>query len=260
MEVSASGIDQSQEQRTLEWELNKYAQLTIGSYTSRVFFGNDVFTLSLPSSGIGGIESLAVQTGKYPGYEVIDNEDGTYSVRFLSDFYDRITLNLTINGTKSRQLIVHRVGVHIQPYQLHDNQPTDGHAVFHGTQFATNIDYSDGNKYRVYATYHIPDGGTTAPYGLYVTYTWSNGTVTTDIITESCDDPSPAYNAEGYSNGVFYYNNFADCCDYLLYSAPNSANAPVRINVIVLKADPGAGTDFGGIFFGSGAGVEWTLD
>lgn len=260
VEVSATSTDDNEKQLTLEWELNKYAQLTTGSYTSNVFFGNDVFTLSLPASGIGGVESFTVQTGEYPGYQVIDNGEQTFSVRFFSDFYDRVTLDLTINGTEERQLIIHRVGVHIQSYQLHDDQPVDGHSVFHGTQYATNIDYSDGNKYRIYASYNIPDNGTTAPYGLYVTYTWADGRVTTDIITEPCDDPSPAYNAEEYSNGVFHYYNFADCCDYLLYSAPSSSNVPVRINVLVLKADPGAEADFGGIYFGSGAGVEWNLD
>jgi hypothetical protein len=46
----------------------------------------------------------------------------------------------------------------------------------------------------------------------------------------------------------------------MLYSAPSSSNAPVRINVLVLKADPGAEANFGGIYLGSGVGVEWNLD
>ena len=57
------------------------------------------------------------------------------------------------------------------------------------------------------------------------------------------------------ANGVFHYDNHADCCDYLLY-AGTEAEAPVKINVTVLKGDPTAAS-FGGVFFGSGAGITW---
>jgi hypothetical protein len=257
--VQVSASDGADEQKTLQWDLNRYAQLTTGNYTSEVFFGNDIFTLSPPSSGIGGISSLSVVTGNYPGYTVSDNGDGTYSVHFLSDFYDQITLELTINGIESRKLNIHRVGVQIEAYQPREDDQFGEYMVFHGTQFSTPIDYSDGMCYRIYATYCIPDGGEEAPYGLYVTYTWANGTTTTKIVTNPCNDSSPLSNGI-LRNGVFLYENHANCCDYLIYSAVNSTNAPIRINVTVLKADPDTENNFGGVFFGSGAGVEWTLD
>ncbi|MGI6622064.1 MAG: hypothetical protein ACOX4T_02760 [Acetivibrionales bacterium] len=48
--------------------------------------------------------------------------------------------------------------------------------------------------------------------------------------------------------------------DYLLYSGESKAQAPVKINVTVLKGDPAASGSFSGVFFGSGAGVEWVKE
>lgn len=242
------------EQKTATWDLGRYADLTEGSYTSQVFFGNDEFILSLPSSDIGGVKTLEVETGVFSGYTVSDNEDGTYSVAFLSDYYDFVTINLTINGSIERQLNINRVGVHIEPYIYEDGPPS--FQVFHGTQYGTLINFSDGNHYRVYGTYYIPDNGDSAPYGLYVIYTWQDGSKTTEIITEPCGSPTPG-SAE-FSDGVFHYDdNQANACDYLLYSGPKAKSAPAKINVTVLKGDPTAAGAFDGVFFGSGEGVTW---
>lgn len=248
-------------QRTLQWDLNRYAILNSGDYVSEVFFGNDTFEISIPEEGIGGITELSLETGDFQGYTVTETEPySKFEVFFKSDFYDRITLDVTINGTEVRQLTVHRVGVQIQKEEYN---PDRGSVVnlFHGTQYSTEIDFSDGQYYRVYATYCIPDGGTVAPYGLFVTYTWANGTKTSSMITAPCDAPSPAKTAEVYEDGVFIYGNGpnadAACCDYLIYSAQDGTNVPLKINVTVLKGNPLATGTFGGIFFGSGAGVEW---
>ncbi len=242
------------EQRTHTWDLGRYADITEGSCTSEVYFGNDEFVLSLPSSGIGGVSSLEVDTGAFNGYTVDVNEDGTYSVLFLSDYYDFVTIDLTINGSIQRQLHIHRVGIHIEPYVYENGPPS--FTVFHGTQSGTIIDFSDNNLYRIYGTYYIPDNGSDAPYGLYVIYSWQDGSTTTEIITTPCNTPAPM-SEDIFSNGVYDYGeNYANACDYLLYSGPNAQNAPVTINVTVLKGDPTA-SDFGGVFFGSGAGITW---
>lgn len=254
VKVTAGGGNGAEEQQTLQWRLNRYAQLSTGSYTSEVFFGNDVFTLSLPEAAIGGVTSFSIDEGDFPGYTVSKNDDGTYSVHFLSDFYDRIPLDLAINGKDglvSRQLTIHRVGVHIEAY----NGPNPP-AILHGTGgLGTLINYDTLSNYRVYASYHIPDDGVVAPYGLYVTYHWADGSITTRIIRE----PEKGGNLETPEdfNGVFTYERDADVCDYLLYSAPNGYDAPARIFVTVLKDDPLVGGSFGGIHLGSGAGVEW---
>lgn len=260
--VNVDARSGEERQRALTWEFGRYANLTTGDDSSEVFFGNDTFELSLPGNDIGAVTSLEVETGDFQGYTVTGNEDGTWSVQFLSDFYDHVSLNVTINGTIARTLHVHRVGVDIELYEADD--PVEGYEletqgiVGHGTQGGTFFSYLE-NRYQLYASYYIPDGGTEAPYGLYVTYTWQNGTTTTRIITEPCNNPQPSDIFE-FSDGVFLFEDSAAAVDYLLYAAPDGSNAPIRVNVTVLKDDPTAAGSFGGVFLGSGRGVEWTAD
>ncbi|MGI6141958.1 MAG: hypothetical protein ACOYEH_09570, partial [Caldicoprobacterales bacterium] len=242
--AASSGEGGQQEQRTYNWDLNRYAQLTTGDYTSYVFFGNDIFTLRPPESGIGRVNSLEVEPGDFPGYAISEDAENQYTLTFLSDFYDNITLDLLINGEIERKLTIRRVGVDIQEIE----KPSDSNYanVFHGTQNGTHITFNGQNNYQIFAVYYIPDFGNTAPYGLYVTYTWADGSITTEIITET--------------TGVFLddvNDNFVSCCDYRLYSAPNKNAAPVRVNVIVLRDNPLKADSFDGVYFGSGKGVEW---
>jgi hypothetical protein len=255
--VKVDATSEEGTQQTLQWALNRYAILNNGNYISQVFFGNDTFELSIPETGIGGVTSISLDTGDFQGYTVSETVPGmSYEVFFKSDFYDRITLDVTINQDSIKQLTIHRVGVEIQKEVYNPDRGPEVY-VGHGTQYGTRVDYSDGKYYRIYATYCIPDGGRTAPYGLYVTYTFADGTKTSEIITEYCDNPG-IMNAEEYIDGVFIYGSHAACVDYLIYSAIDGSNAPVKVNVTVMKGDPQSGDgDFAGIFFGSGSGVEW---
>lgn len=250
--LSVSAKSGQGDEQSIQWDLGRYTNLTNGDAVSDVFFGNDEFLLALPQEGVGAARTLSLQLGEFPGY-VVEESGGAYCVRFLSDFYDSITLDLFVND-EPRKLRVERKGVHIALYEQDYGQRND--AVFHGTQISTLIDYDDGNAYRVYATYHIPHGGNEAPHGLYVTYTWRDGHKISQVITTPCDSPHPAKNAERYENSVFMYEGKACCCDYLIYSAEGSHDAPVEINVLVLRDNPDRG-EFGGILFGSGAGVTW---
>lgn len=260
VKVAATGQN-SREEKTQTWDLGRYADLTLGETTSKVFFGNENFILALPSTSIGAIDVLEATTGSFIGYNVSDNEDGTYTVKFLSNYYDKVTIDLKINNTVIRKLHIHRVGVNIQEY----GSPHDD-VVFHGTQYATKINYDDGSKYRIYGTYYIPGGGNDAPYGLAVTYTWDDGSTSTKIISQYCTTPDEYKNADVFKEGVFIYNEEedsyinADACDYLLYSGTSSSGGPKKINVLVLKGDPIGlvnSNNFAGISFGSGLGVTW---
>ena len=257
--VQVAASDGENEQRTFTWDLNRYAQLTTENYTSSVFFGNDIFTLRLPASGIGGVNSLVIETGEFPGYTILEDGDNQYILTFLSDFYDNITLTLLINGVEERELTVHRVGVEIQ--EVEKRPDSDFANTFHGTQYGTFVSFNGQNNYQLFATYYIPDFGEIPPFGLYVTYTWANGTTTTKIIAQ----PEMSGNAETGPDfdGVFRddgFNNFVSCCDYRLYTAPDKASAPVKVNVIVLCDDPRNVDTFGGVYLGSGKGVEWTIE
>jgi len=257
VEVAAS--DGEYEQKTYNWDLNRYAQLTTGNYTSEVFFGNHTFKLCLPTNGIGEVDSLVIETGDFPGYTISEDTENQYTLTFLSDFYDNITLTLLINGSTERELTIHRVGVEIQ--EVENRSDSDFSNVFHGTQNGTFVSFNEQNNYQLFATYYIPDFGDTAPFGLFVTYTWADGSTTTDIISEPVKDGN--INTGPDFDGVFRgddNNNFVGCCDYRLYSAPNKNAAPVKVNVIVLRDNPLDADTFGGVHFGSGSGVEWIRD
>lgn len=203
------------------------------------------------------MESLFIETGEFPGYTITSDEDNHYTLTFYSDFYDNITLDLLINGSAERKLTIHRVGVEIQ--EVIKRSDSDFGNVGHGTQSGTDITVNGQNNYQLFATYYIPDFGDTAPFGLYVTYTWADGSTTTKIITK----PEIVGNANTGPefDGVFRddgNNNYASCCDYRLYAAPNNSSAPIKVNVIVLRDNPLDADSFGGVYFGSGKGVEWS--
>ena len=114
-----------------------------------------------------------------PGYTFTNNSDGTITIDFLSDYYDKVTVPLTIvkqsGGTVQRNLIIHRVGVDIQAHNAADGNPSPTRTVFHGTQYGNLVDFADGNRYKLTASYFIPDYGDERPYGLYVTRKYANG-------------------------------------------------------------------------------------
>ena len=256
--VQVAASDGEDEQRAYNWDLNKYAQLTTENYTSNVFFGNDIFTLRLPESGIGAVESLIIETGEFPGYTITSDADNHYTLTFLSDFYDNITLDLLINGSAERELTIRRVGVEIQ--EIEKRSDSDFANAFHGTQNGTQITFTGQNNYQLFAVYYIPDFGDTAPFGLYVTYTWANGTTTTQIISEPETDGNA--NTGPDFDGVFRddgNNNFASCLRLPVVCRPEQELAPIKVNVIVLRDNPEA-QRFRRVYFGSGRGVEWRED
>jgi hypothetical protein len=196
-----------------------------------------------------------------------NNPDGTVTIDFVSDYYDTVTVPLTIvkqsGGTVNRNLIIHRVGVDIQVHDAADGNPSPTRTVFHGTQYGNLVNFADGNMYKITASYFIPDYGDNRPYGLYVTRKYADGRIETQIITQPMASPNPAQ-AENFDpvKKIYVYNDgsrgMANAADYLIYSGTNAASAPVEISVLVLKSAPAVGSTFGGVDYGSGTGVKWT--
>jgi hypothetical protein len=265
--LNVQAISESGPQETFTWNLDKLPHVTLGDSTQEVFFGNDRVILAKPRDGIGDIASMTVSGANSPGYTFKNNPDGTITIDFLSDYYDKVTVPLTIvkqsGGTAKRNLTIHRVGVDIQAHNAADGNPSSTRTVFHGTQYGNLVNFKDGKKYKITASYFIPDFGDNRPYGLYVTRKYANGKTETQIITQPMSSPHPA-SADLFDpvKKVFIYNDgssgWANVADYLIYSGPNAASAPVEISVLVLKNAPAAGDTFGGVNFGSGTGVKWT--
>lgn len=254
-------------QETFTWNIDKLPHLSAGDALQQIYFGNRKILLQKPAGGMGNIESMTAAASGCPGYTFTNNDDGTVTVEFLSDFYDEVVVPLTIDlksgGTVRRNLTLHRVGVDIQAHDRDDGNPARRRVVWHGTQNGNQVDLGDGNGFKITAAYYLPDGGSTRPYGLYVTRKYADGSVETEMITEPLRSPHPSMeDLYDYSAGVFIYRNdhtnWANCADYLIYAGPDSGTAPVEVAVLVLKDPPVMGDSFGGIDFGSGAGVRWT--
>lgn len=253
VKVSASNKNGDKEQATCAWDLNRYTTLNNGNSLSEVYFANDVIKLEIPSkAAIGGITTLSAVTGDFPGYSITTSavDKNTVSIIFHSNFYDKVTVPLIINSTINKDLVIHRVGVDIEAYQ--DHNEGDGQ-VFHGTQYGSRIDFTSDGAYQVYATYYIPSGGA-IPGALIVNSVFKDGSTVCKEIRKPKDDP---YNrGVNYSNGVYSYEGKVSACDYLLYGG-SEEDAPVSINVTVLKSSGEEDKSFWGVNFGSGLGVTW---
>jgi hypothetical protein len=265
MSVQATSEEGTQESFT--WELNTYPHVTSGDSTHEVFFGNDRVILEKPAGGVGDIASMRAAASNSPGYTFTNNPDGTITIDFLSDYYDMVTVPLTIvkqsGGTVQRNLIIHRVGVDIQVHDAEDGNPASTRTVFHGTQYGNLVDFADGNKYKITASYFIPDYGDERPYGLYVTRKYADGRIETQIVTQPMASPHPGQAELFAPDKKIYINNdgssgWANVADYLIYAGPDAASAPVEVSVLVLKNAPSLGSRFGGVDYGSGTGVTWT--
>lgn len=92
-----------------------------------------------------------------PGYSFENNSDGSVTVVFHSDFYDNVTVPLTITlksgGTVQRKLTILRVGVDIQAFDGNDDNPSLMRNVWHGTQTGNTVDLTGGNRFKVTASY-----------------------------------------------------------------------------------------------------------
>jgi hypothetical protein len=219
------------------------------NYRLEVFFGNDTVTISPPSTE-GKVTGVAVRTASdSPGYTFVDDVDepGTVKVIFHSDFYDNITVPLTLTlddgTTKYANVTILRVGVEIGEHIREERDGGDMSRIGHGTQNGSLVDLTEYG-FRLTATYYIPDGGNIAPYGLFVTRIYSDGRVETETILVPME-------------GVFDHGDAASAVDYLIYSGTDRATAPESVSVLVLKDEPGDNA-FGGVNFGSGIGVTWT--
>ena len=256
-------------------DLDNVVDLSVGDSETNVFFGNDTVYIEKPLNDAGYIQTITTPEVDHPGY-TIRMVNGSIEVFFKSNFYDRLTIPVTITRedgtTVVRNLTIIRTGVEFEHFISSKRDPDSATAnVGHGTQRGSEINLRGEDSYFVVASYLIPDFGNTLPYGLLVTRTYDDGTTETEIIRNPIDSPPKFFNAIGYEDGIYYYNSGlpedgtepeeinANVADYMVFSGDENGRVPETINVLVLKADPTSVTNgsFGGFLFGSGSGVEW---
>lgn len=251
-------------QEASAWSLDTFPHVTEGNSTQEIFFGNNTLTLVPPVNGEGNILSMTAEASLSRGYVITNNPDGTITIDFMSDFYDRIDVTLTIvlqsGGTVQRTLTLHRVGVDIHAHDSADGNPSPTRTVFHGTQYGSLVNFSENIGYSITASYFLPDLGSELPYGLYVTRRYADGKIETETILQPMNSPHPA-SENLFEDGIFFYNDgdfgMANAVDYLIFEGTSRAAAPVEVTVLVLKNAPD-GSVFGGVDFGSGTGVKWS--
>lgn len=256
-------------------DLDNVSDLSTGDAQINMFFGNDTVFVEKPENEAGDIQSMTTPEIDHPGY-TIRMVNGSIEVFFKSNFYDRLTIPITIirsdGTTVIRNLTVIRTGIEFEHFISSRSDPNSSTAnVGHGTQRGSEINLRGDDSYFVVASYLIPDFGNTLPYGLLVTRTYDDGTTETEIVRNPIDSPPEFSNAIGYEDGIYYYNSGlpedgsdpietnANVADYMVFAGDENGRVPETINVLVLKADPASVTDgsFGGFSFGSGSGVEW---
>ena len=254
------------------WNVESMVDLTSGPATHQVYFGNSTVVIGKMRSGGGGVASVSVSPEIIrPGYTITNGPDGTVVVQFLSDFYELLDVDLIVTGEDDsevrRVLTIHRTGVELASYDYYgEGEPpnTSERWTWHGTQIGSRVDLRSGANYQVTASYYLPGFSDSLPYGLYVTREWSDGRVETELITAPMDDPRPenefAWNATKkvwqYKESPWSDRTFS-VADYLVYSGADAASAPDSIRVLVLRDAPVSSGSFGGLYFGSGAGVPW---
>ena len=193
---------------------------------------------------LGGIPENAVK--------VVKNADKTFTLEFLSDFYDQVQLQLTylMNDETEKQntLTINRVGIVLQ----YGRTPGDDETrvqIYHGHQSGEFIS-NDGKKMGgvIYATYYHPQGTgniESSDTSLYVTLHYRDGRTEQRIIKASF------FKEEDSGHTAM--------SDYVIAIAPQEGNLedllPTYVEAIAVENADESGR-FNGAKLGAGKGVH----
>lgn len=193
---------------------------------------------------LGGIPENAVKVTK--------NADKTFTLDFLSDFYDQVQLQLTYlmnDGTeKQNTLTINRVGIVLQ-YGRTPGDDKNRVQIYHGHQSGEFIS-NDGKEMGgvIYATYYHPQGTgniESSDTSLYVTLHYRDGRTEQRIIKASF------FKKEDSGHTAM--------SDYVIAIAPQEGNLedllPTYVEAIAVENADASGR-FNGAKLGAGKGVH----
>ena len=193
---------------------------------------------------LGGIPENAVK--------VVKNADKTFTLEFLSDFYDQVQLQLTylMNDETEKQntLTINRVGIVLQYGRTPGDDKTRVQ-IYHGHQSGEFIS-NDGKEMGgvIYATYYHPQGTgniESSDTSLYVTLHYRDGRTEQRIIKASF------FKAEDSGHTAM--------SDYVIAIAPQEGNLedllPTYVEAIAVENADASGR-FNGAKLGAGKGVH----
>lgn len=193
---------------------------------------------------LGGIPENAVK--------VVKNADKTFTLEFLSDFYDQVQLQLTylMNDETEKQntLTINRVGIVLQYGRTPGDDKTRVQ-IYHGHQSGEFIS-NDGKEMGgvIYATYYHPQGTgniESSDTSLYVTLHYRDGRTEQRIIKASF------FKKEDSGHTAM--------SDYVIAIAPQEGNLedllPTYVEAIAVENANASGR-FNGAKLGAGKGVH----
>lgn len=193
---------------------------------------------------LGGIPENAVK--------VVKNADKTFTLEFLSDFYDQVQLQLTylMNDETEKQntLTINRVGIVLQYGRTPGDDKTRVQ-IYHGHQSGEFIS-NDGKEMGgvIYATYYHPQGTgniESSDTSLYVTLHYRDGRTEQRIIKASF------FKKEDSGHTAM--------SDYVIAIAPQEGNLedllPTYVEAIAVENADASGR-FNGAKLGAGKGVH----
>lgn len=214
-----------------------------------IFAGNTKIYLDSVST-LGSQKKITSVTCSLPAAEravKITQSGDRFIAEPLSTFYTVLPLAVTYEGGATGYITINIVAMDIQ-----DNTSPGGSnsiIINHGTDRDYSFDCPDRNAITAtfYYTKDIDPATTGVNAILEATYTWKDGTVTRNTITEKVNSESWAGTSEP---------NKVTADDFILWQG-SADNKPVKIEVIALKPDSAADA-FAGALFGGGAGITWT--
>lgn len=239
------------------WEVNTSYSVkeTADNAKTDLFFGYrnvklvPVTNEMINEFSVSSVASISVE-GDIPqkAVSVTDNSDGTYNLDFYSDFYDSVKLKIVYNlsggGTKTSYITINRVGIVITGemtpgFNHHEITIMHGHSR-NEENIIRKDDGSDFGYSIVASYYHAPeDESTSANTALFVTMTYADGSVETQIV------PTKFFTAKTDRNTAI--------SDYVLFLGEPD-QAPVKVEAIAVN-NPDANGRSTGAKLGAGKGV-----
>lgn len=241
--------------------------------TALVYVGDSKVTVAPLEPAIAGttIEDVTLADPSMADGVKIDKSDlNNIQVKFLSNFYDSVTLNVKYSDGDVKKINIERVGLVINyEYINHENTtgvvghdcytPDDAPmGTFVGPTYT--YDFAAGEQIIITATYYHPSNDKTASGSTDLSLVVTYGDGTSEIISHK----DQAHNFDGYMTGR---NGAVATTTFIIgfVSAHDASGASIAsqnykggLNAIVVNGGYDNKDSFGGVQIGNGKGVEWS--
>ncbi len=252
------------------------AESSEGDVKYTVYFGYsslDISPLNDELVGTSSVDSIiSVTIGNDIPQEAVSvttNDDGTYTVNFLSDYYNEVPLIITYKfkdgTTVTRNTMIYRAGIVLtlamtpgsEKYLVGiEHESADQYVIGADGKIYDRNSFTGTEEFSLacYATYYYPtaSGATEGNVSLYVTIEYDDGTSETRIIdsqlfippTQSINDPN---------------TTFVACSDYVIHITKDGGKRVTKVTALAVNKADESGR-FEGAKLGAGKGITMTVE